>query len=494
MNKTHIIFIILLSMPIALFSQKKEKQKQKAKDSIKVFKKRVLETTEIDILTSLYRQDGDNAAVTGGIGSEELVDFATNINVAIPLNADDVLNVDATISAYSSASSSNLNPFSGASSGDDDDDDDDLRYRDSNTATTGSPWVVASGASQGDVWKNLNLGYSHSSDSRNNIYTTNISFAKEFDYTSLGAGLGFTRLFNQKNTEINFKANIYLDAWNPQYPTEIKTFVAENGNLNADFFEGVAILDKNGNATNKWGNNTWKPINTTLVEDDGRNTYSLSLGLSQILSKRTQFSIFTDLVYQSGWLANPMQRVYFADIDNYYIGNASAIPNYTSRQNKDVFQLADDIERLPDNRFKIPVGLRVSHYVNEYLIIKTYYRFYYDDWGINSHTFKLELPIKISDKITLYPNYRYYNQTAADYFAGYEQHLSTEMFYTSDFDLSAFSSNQLGLGIKYTDIFTKKHIWKLGLKNLSFNYNYYKRDSGLSAHIVSFGTKLISKK
>jgi hypothetical protein len=42
------------------------------------YKKRVLENTEIDILTSFYTQDGKNAAVTGGIGTEKLNDFTSN--------------------------------------------------------------------------------------------------------------------------------------------------------------------------------------------------------------------------------------------------------------------------------------------------------------------------------------------------------------------------------------------------------------------------------
>ena len=49
---------------------------QKSKnDSTTVFKKRVLETIEIDLLFSYYQQDGSNAAVCGGIGSEELTDI-----------------------------------------------------------------------------------------------------------------------------------------------------------------------------------------------------------------------------------------------------------------------------------------------------------------------------------------------------------------------------------------------------------------------------------
>ncbi|HKL91564.1 MAG TPA: hypothetical protein VJ880_10315, partial [Allomuricauda sp.] len=62
------------------------------------YKKRVLESTEVDILSSYYEQTGNNASVTGGVGTEQLTDVAPSIVVSIPLNDDDVLTVDAGIS------------------------------------------------------------------------------------------------------------------------------------------------------------------------------------------------------------------------------------------------------------------------------------------------------------------------------------------------------------------------------------------------------------
>lgn len=460
---------------------------QASQDSAKIYKKRVLETAEVDIISSFYAQDGDNAAVTGGIGTEKLTDLATSITISIPLNDDDVLTLDGTISAYSSASSSNINPFGG----DDDDGDDDESNYSSNAISFGSPWIESSGASKSDVWINGDIGYSHSSDDRNSVAGANISFAKEYDYTSIGLGGSFAKLFNEKNTEISAKATIYIDSWQPIYPVELKTYIEKNQNLNAGFFNGINIYNQNGIAIDKNGATVWSPLKSSLINTKSRNTYSLSLGFSQILSKRAQFSVFLDLVQQNGWLANPMQRVYFADRANYYIGNPASIPNYTSTSNKDVFQLADDIERMPQTRFKVPVGLRFNYYINELVTIRTYYRYYYDDWGITSHTANIELPVKISDKFTLYPTYRYYIQTAADYFAPYEQLFSTDEFYTSDYDLSKFDSNQFGFGISYTDIFTKGKIWKLGLKNVDLKYSSYKRNTGLSANIISAGFKFV---
>ena len=383
-----------------------------------------------------------------------------------------------------------MDPFdsSGASVGGDDDDDDDSNV----SNVKGSPWVESSGASAQDVWGGINASYSHSSDDRNSIWSANIGFATEYDYTSIGFGGSFTKLFNEKNTEFGIKSQVYLDTWSPKYPTEIDSYLDANQDLNNGFFSSVDILDQSGNIIDKNGSDVWSPLNTTLIENKARNSYSVSLSFSQILSKNAQFSVFLDLVQQSGWLGNPMQRVYFADKDNYFIGNASSIPIYTSKENIDVFQLADDIERLPDSRFKIPIGARFNYYLNESVTVRTYYRFYTDDWGLTSHTASLEIPIKFGlGKFTFYPNYRFYKQTEADYFAPFDEHLSTSEFYTSDYDLSKFNSHQYGLGFKYTDVFTKFKIFNFGLKTFDLRYSYYDRSDGLKSSIISAGFKFI---
>lgn len=461
-------------------------------DSTSVYKKKVLDNIEIDFLFSYYEQDGDNASVTGGIGTEKLTDLTPTIVIAYPLNEDDVLTLDIGASAYTSASSSNLDPFdsSGASSGGDDDDDDDDRFLQEN-GVTGSPWVASSGASGADTWVSGSLNYSHSSEDRNTILATHVSVASEYDYFSIGFGGAFTKLFNQKNTEVGLRAQAYLDTWNPLYPTELDSFLEADGNLNNGFFNGITIYNQDGNSISDSGNGSWKPETFQLMDKKGRNTYSVSFSFSQILSKNAQISLFFDLVRQNGLLSNPMQRVYFGDKDNYYIGNPNSIPNYTSRTNNDVFHLADDIERLPDTRFKVPIGMRFNYYINEIFTVRTYYRYYYDDWGINSHTANIEVPIKILEKFTLYPSYRYYTQTTADHFAPYNENLSTQEFYTSDYDLSDFDAHQFGMGISYTDIFTKMHLWKLGVKNIDFSYNQYSRSTGLDASIFSFGIKFV---
>ena len=457
------------------------------------FKKRVLESTEVDFLLSYYNQDGSKSAVSGGIGSEKLTDIATNIVIAMPLNDDSILTVDLGISAYSSASSSNINPFNatGASGGGDDDDDDDDRVgafaAAPATAPYGTPWQASSGASKSDQLSAVTVNYAHSSDSRNFIWNADVSFSNEYDYTSVGFGGGIAHLFNDKNTELSLKANVYLDQWRPIYPTELHEYSKYASDfLNQGYFAGVTVLDQSGQATTDYLPSAFQTISSVT-----RNSYSASVGLSQVLSKKLQVSVFFDVLQQQGLLSTPYHRIYFADKVNYYIGQAQYIPEYESESNVGVYKLADDIERLPDSRFKLPIGARLNYYINERFVLRTYYRFYSDNWDIQSHTANIELPIKVSDRFTVFPMYRFYTQTQSKYYAPYETHLSTEKYYTSDPDLATFDSNQYGLGVNYTDIFTGAKIWKFGLKNVDFRFNRYQRSDNLTANIATIGFKFV---
>ncbi len=437
-NKLVIVFFLFSAL---VFSQETEV----TKDTTVTFKKRVLESTEVDFMLSYYNQDGVHSSVSGGIGSEKLTDIASNIVVAIPMNDDDVLTIDAGISAYTSASSSNINPY------------------DSKNPT---PWQSSSGASEQDALVSLVANYSHSSDDRNFIWNADVSFSNEYDYTSIGFGGGVSKLFNDKNSEVSVKVNAYLDQWRPIYPGELR-----NGNFSSY-------------------NPLFSP-NFVAWDSTARNSYSASISFSQVLTKKTQFSIFFDLVQQDGKLSSPYHRIYFADKPDYYFGNPSFIPNYENSSNAGVYRLADAIEKLPSSRFKLPIGLRWNYYINETFVVRTYYRYYTDNWDITAHTASIEVPIKLTDKFTVSPMYRYYTQTQSKYFAPFEKHLSTEEFYTSDYDLSSFNANQYGLGVSYTDIFTSSKIWKFGLKNIDFRFNHYDRSDGLSSNIGSLEFKFV---
>lgn len=406
-----------------------------AQESTHDYVKKVLETPEVEFLYSYYNQDGDHAAVTGGEGTEKLHDMTPTLVVNIPIGESNVLTVDAGISAYSSASSSNINPFDGKPG-------------------QASPWVESSGPSKSDVLSYVHPTYTHSSKDRNQIVSASVSFSTEFDYTSIGFGGGFSHLWNEQNSEFSIKGQVFLDEYRPQYPIELRD----------GFFDNSII-----------GPGTYSP-DFNPFSQLRRNSYSLSLNFAQVLTKRLQLLFSFDVVMQEGLLSTPHQRVYFQDSPDFYI---------------DEFQLADDVERLPFYRYKFPIGGRLTYYISEMFTLRGYFRYYYDNWGITSYTGNVEIPIKVSEKFTVIPMYRYYKQTASDYFYPKEAALATYRYYTSDYDLSAFDSNQFGLGISYHDLFAASKMWKFGLKSIDLRGNRYQRSNGLKANIISLGFKFI---
>lgn len=499
------IYIVFFSVTALGYSQ----------DSSTSYQKKVLEQVEIETLFSYYTQEGDHGAVGGGLGAENLNDATSTIVINIPIKNNGVFTADIGVSAYSSASSSNVNPFYTYFTGvgenyddDDDDDDDDDKPSGSggkstnapntfsgasqanllNSQPIGTPWYASSGASKNDMLSYVSLNYSQSSEDRNRIVSTNLYASNEYDYTSVGFGIGYTRLFNEKNTEFGIKGKAFLDKWRPIYPTELHEYLTYGSNfLNSGYFNGVSVLNSSGLPSSGYF-----PSHFTEWSSSNRNSFTLSMGLSQILSTRAQMLIDVDFIYQQGLLSTPYHRIYFSDTPNYYIGLPQYIPNYETYDNIGVFRLADDVERLPSSRVKIPLGSRLNIYLNDTFVLRTFFRYYYDNWGITSKTANFEVPIKLSDSFVITPMYRYYDQTASDYFKPFGEHLSTAEYYTSDYDLSEFNSSQIGVGISYKDIFTQIRFVGFGVKNVDLRYQRYKRSDGLLANFVGFGLKIIA--
>lgn len=404
-------------------------------DNEQTYKKKVLDNTEVNFLYSYYKQVGNHASVLGGEGSEKLNDNTPVVIINLPLNEDDVLTIDFGVDIYTSASSSFIDPFDRKGGVNLEDD------------------VNLSGESSSDNRLHVNFAYSHSSDNRNITWGANTSISQEYDYYSFGFGGLLSRQLNNKNTEVSLRANVFLDSWKVLYPVEFRK------EFNLPPSQGFELLPT-----------------------DKRNSISTSLSLSQIFTQRLQASFMIDLISQSGLLSTNFQRVYFANEPKIIIGG---------------FELAHDIERLPDTRIKIPLGVRLNYYLNDLMVIRTYYRYYWDDWGIAAHTASLEIPFKISPTFTFSPTLRYYTQTESDYFAPKQVHLSAEEFYTSDYDLSEFNSFQYGAGLRISpplgifkfDIPLMKGASRL--KSFNLRYIHYDRSDGLKADIFSFGVDFI---
>ncbi len=369
---------------------------------------RKLKIDEVNFITSYYHQDGNNSAVTGGIGSEKLDDFGNSIDLQLSRfdkkNNKHTFGVELGIDVYSSASSDKIDP------------------------------TTISSASSKDVRISPSLNYLKENAKNNTALGGGVSFSQEFDYTSIGANVLFAKATKDKNREFSAKASVFLDTWSVILPVELR-------NIETNF-------------KYKQGDNA------------PRNSYNLALGLSQVVNQRLQVSILTDIGYQTGLLGTAYQRVYFGDNGN----NAYS-------------------EKLPDNRFKLPVGLRANYFLGDKFILRSFYRFYIDSWNLTAHTAELEIPYKITPFVSVAPFYRFYSQSGVDYFKPYKEHLLSDNseFYTSDYDLSKFTSHLFGLNFRMVSANGLMGVKKLNVVEL--RYSYYNRSTDLTSHLITLALK-----
>ena len=99
---------------------------------------------------------------------------------------------------------------------------------------------------------------------------------------------------------------------------------------------------------------------------------------------------------------------------------------------------------------------------------------------------------KVTPTITPSLSLRLYQQTGSKYFLPYKEHLLTETYYTSDYDLSAFYSVKAGAGLRFAPY--KRMFGSWSFDEIELMYYYYRRSDGLQAHFIStyFGIKALS--
>jgi hypothetical protein len=189
-----------------------------------------------------------------------------------------------------------------------------------------------------------------------------------------------------------------------------------------------------------------------------RTSYNLSLSFYQTLNRRMSLGVYPGVAFQHGLLSTPFHRVYFSD---------STVK----------------VENLPRERFKVPLGTQLNMFLGKMWIIRTYYRFYWDTFGIVVHSLNIETPMKVSGIFTLSPFIRVYTQTQANYFKRYADHNPNQRYYTSDYDLSGFESYSAGMSMRILPFRKKANGWSF--HELEMRYVRYKRSDGLLAHTIT---------
>jgi hypothetical protein len=203
---------------------------QEAKDSTG-YESRKLKVEEINLVSSYYHQNGENAAVTGGIGSQKLTDIANVFDVRLfkydRKNRKHTFDIEIGLDNYTSASSDRI----------------DLKAN--------------SSASHADTRIYPSLTWSVENEKKGTTFGIGVSSSTEFDYQSFGANISFAKKTRNRNGEFSAKFQTYLDRVKLIAPVELRPGGEE---------------DKNYPTAN-------------------RNTYAGSLSYSQIINQRLQVTL-----------------------------------------------------------------------------------------------------------------------------------------------------------------------------------------------------------
>jgi hypothetical protein len=402
------IYLCVAALYLGIVASHAQTKTLPVKDSSN-YEARKLKIEEINIISAYYHQDGNNSAVTGGIGTEKLTDFANTFDLQLSKygasGKKHTFTFELGVDHYTSASSDKIDPNS-----------------------------ISSASSQ-DTRVYPSLNWTVSNDKTGNAFGLTGSYSQEFDYQSFGGGVNLTRVSKDKNTQFDFKAQVFLDTWKVILPVELRP-------------SGY------GSGSNRDGRGP--------VDYSPRNSFSTSFSLSQVLTSRLQALLIIEPSYQHGLLATKYQRDYFTDG-------------------------SERVENLPGSRYKLPIAVRFNYFLDDHFVIRTFYRYYMDNWGIRAHTAEVEIPIKLTSFVSVSPYYRYNNQQGTRYFTPYGQHNPTDIYYTSDYDLSTLHSNFVGANIRLsppTGVFGWQHF-----NSLEIRAGHYIRSTGLNSNIVTLAMK-----
>lgn len=214
------------------------------------YKAKKLKIEEINLISSYYRQDGNNAVVTGGIGSEKLTDISNALDVRIVKYGSTGIkhnfDVEIGVDQYTSASSDRV----------------DLQAN--------------SSASSSDIRFYPSVNYTRENEEKGTLFGAGVSSSTEYDYQSFGGNISYSAKTKDRNGEFTARLQAYLDQVKLVTPIELRSAIGYGGT-------------------------------------EARNTFAGSLSYSQVVNQNFQVMVQADIVTQQGYLSLPFHRVYFTD-------------------------------------------------------------------------------------------------------------------------------------------------------------------------------------
>ncbi len=236
------------------------------------------------------------------------------------------------------------------------------------------------------------------------IYGANLS--KEYDYMSLGASATFMRDYNNRNTTLSYALGVNADSIDP------------SGGIPTPF----ANMREANTGTNREGSGDSKTITDFMF------------GVTQVISRKTLMQFNLGLSSTSGYQNDPYKIITVIDPDG------TPTTGFT-----DPGDLPYVYENRPDSRSRQTFYWKTVHHLTED-VINLSYRYYTDDWDLQSHTLDFHYRYELSGGAYLQPHIRYYSQSAAEFYThSLDFGAPLPEYASADYRLGELNTTTLGL-------------------------------------------------
>jgi len=166
-----------------------------------------------------------------------------------------------------------------------------------------------------------------------------------------------------------------------------------------------------------------------FAEEVDRNAYRL--GITQVVTRNLILGLSYEAVADEGFLNNPYRQVRYVDP-----GDPA---NWLTQS-----------EVYPETRASNAVALRAKYHLPYRAAVSGEYRYFTDDWGIDAHTIEAGYVHPFRTRWLFDFRYRYYTQTAADFYSDLFPYANAQNYLARDKELSTFQSHGPRVGVTYT--------------------------------------------
>ncbi len=269
--------------------------------------------------------------------------------------------------------------------------------------------------------------------------TIGANFSKEYDYQSFGSSFLLDYNTDDSNTTYSGGISFSQDTIDPE------------GGIPTPF----GLMQNVGAVQPRFDNS------------DDLTTVDLLLGVTQVIDSRSLFQFNYSLSSSDGYHSDPYKILSVVGADG-----RPLMQDPVTGLSSAVF------EHRPDSRLKHSFYAQYKRDLFDDHVLDASYRFMFDDWGIQSHTFDLRYKYRLNETSYLQPHFRYYMQSEADFYEPFLLAGSAPAPGSEGTDASADyrlgEMNAFTLGLEYG--------WDNVERPWSVSVEYYLQD--LSAHPV----------